>query len=134
MGKGEQLHFDGDQTFLEFPPFAWEVCLLSSLEYAREEAQWSINIAVSLVRLGLLSYGQRPKGLFPYLGDGEPAPFERQTVHRNPGAILSQGGVNHGATTVRWYEVDSRDIEHFDKIKLRQIANLVFDVFGALSG
>jgi hypothetical protein len=65
LGDREGLQTDGKHAFLEFPPFAWGVALLSSREYAREEAQWNINIAISLVRLALINRGKL-KSLFPY--------------------------------------------------------------------
>ena len=135
LGDREGLQTDGKRAFIEFPPFAWEVALLSSREYAREEAQWNINIAISLVRLGLINRGGKLKSLFPYPGDVEAHPLVTKGTHHNVGIISSQGTESFGGSTMlHWYEIDSDDVKHFDAIKLSRIADVVFDPPGRSVG
>jgi hypothetical protein len=111
---------------LEFPLFSWEVSLRSSREYAREEAQWAINIAISLVRLGLLSFG-KPSGLFPALGRLESHPIEIRTLH-DAGYVLDGKSSCLGSFTVDgWYEVGPSESDHFNSMNLSKIADTVFD-------
>jgi hypothetical protein len=128
LGNREGLQREGTDVFLEFPRFAWEVSLLSSDAYAREEAQWKINIALSLMRLALVNRGGLMKGLFPHTGDVEPSPLAAWELHFSAGIILSQGkGSFGGSSTPHWYEIDSQDVKYFNTRNLSQIADVVFD-------
>ncbi len=126
QGARAGIHSEEGVSFIELPNFVWEVSINSSTEYVREEAQWAINIAISLIRLGLISYGN-PTGLFPNLGKLEAHPIEPRTIHQS-GYILSGTNVSVGGTALPgWYEVGQAAAEHFTSINLSTIADIVFD-------
>jgi hypothetical protein len=65
----------------------------------------------------------------------EAHPLVTKAIYHNVGVILSQGtGSFGGSTMLRWYEIDSDDVKHFDAIKLSQIADVVFDPPGRSVG
>jgi Apea-like HEPN len=126
-GTRIDLQYEEEMFFLEFPPLAWEVSLLSSAEHVREEGLWYINIAVSLLRLALIRRG-KPKRLFPGPGDVESHAIELRTPH-SIGYITKQNQtIAVGGTTIlRRYEIDARDVAYFERIKLSSIAEDIFD-------
>ena len=88
--------------------------------------QWAINIAISLIRLGLLSYG-RPTGPFPRLGTLEAHPIEART-NNDLGYLLMGENFHIGGSTLHgWYEVGKAEADHFKSMKLSEIADMVFD-------
>lgn len=103
-GNRDGLQFADGRPYLEFPDTAWKVSVLSSSRHVREEAEWPINIAISLLRLALLDRGQQ-KALFPWVGRIEAHPLELRSIHY-VGFILDGGKASFGGFSARHsYEV-----------------------------
>jgi hypothetical protein len=127
VGSRDGLQFAEGRRFLEYPDTGWEVSVHSSRKNVSEEAQWKINIAISLLRLGLMDFSQR-KGHFPYLGDVEARPFEIKLIDDVKLVVFDQHKVSHGSTmTPCWYEVDAATVDHLTERKLGDIACAIFD-------
>jgi hypothetical protein len=129
IGDRDDLQIDDrDNYIIEFPEVAWNVTLRSSIANVREEALWDINIATSLIRLGLIHRRVMPKALFPNLGDTEASPLEKELIRRDRGIVLSSEGSHfEGRTSLSRYQIDIHDVDHFKTINLREIGEIVFD-------
>jgi hypothetical protein len=130
-GTRFELQHKGKTFFLEFPPLAWEVSLLSSSKHAREEGLWYVNIAISLLRMALIRRA-KPKRLFPGPGNVESHPTELPPPYNIEYVLNKNKNLTPvGGAILRRYEIDAHDVTYFKRIKLSRIAN---DIFNASAG
>ncbi|RYD50757.1 MAG: hypothetical protein EOP52_13115 [Sphingobacteriales bacterium] len=107
----------------------YEFQLECSHEMARSQAQWYVDIALSIFRL-FSCIEKAHSNMFPKVGETDPASFiEKQSVEA---AItidsLKKEAMGGGWAIVPKYEVYPSTVELFEKSKFKEIAIEIFDI------
>ena len=123
IGSKFDFSYSDDGVTIEMPTICWSVTVTAARGNVEEEAEWLINVALSLLRL---SYPKEQYMLFPSWNDIEDKPLV-ETSHETGGIIITEQGISGGGIWApKIYIVDSKVQKITEEKRFKKQARAIF--------